>query len=181
MTEKDEVPQLPLYHGMRTNKTPDQIKKDGICTFESKIDMKKEIVLALKHFGKEKLLTVEGGKGYRVRRYLKQAESEFRRNIWASTDKDAACDWWAHANPEIISWMLHEIDIEPEKIDKYLSERFGNKCYNVRLKTTSRGQSSDFNTGLDCIPSNLIELIEECEECKYTLQSKSEIKKSKSL
>ena len=171
-TDDDEyegVPYQPLYHGIRTKKTEDQIKKEGFCTFATKVDMKREIVLALKYFGKEKLLTVtpSGGRFGRVRRYVEQAESKTRRNIWASTDKEAACRWWSQANPEIISWMLHDIEIPPEKIDKYLSERFGSNCYNIKLKITSRGHSADFNTGLDCMPPNLIEKIEEC-ECKYT-------------
>jgi len=168
----DEVPQLPLYHGIRTNKTSDQIKKEGFCTFGSEIDMKKEVILALKYFGKEKLSTIEKGKGYFVQSMLREVSDKFRRTIWASTNKNSACEWWARANPESISLLLSHIGIEPEKIDKYLSVRFGKNCYNIKLKMTSRGESANFNTGLECIPPNLIDSIEKCEDCKYTGETK---------
>lgn len=158
--------QYPLYHGIRSKKTSDQIKKEGFCTFSTKVDMKKEIMLALKYFGKEKLATIEKGKGYFVQNMIREVSGESRRNIWATTRKEAGCEWWSQANPEAVSLLLYHIDIEPEKIDKYLSERFGNNCYNIKLKITSE-PSSNFNTGLDCMPPNLIDKIEEC-ECKYT-------------
>ncbi len=168
LNEEDEELQSPLYHSIRTKKTIEQIKKEGFCTFGTGVDMKKEVMLALKHFGKEKLATVERGKGYLVQSMLREISGKERRNIWATTSEEAGCMWWAHANPEAISLLLHQIDIEPKEIDKYLSERFGKNCYNIKLKMTSLGSSPNFNTGLDCMPPNLIDTIEECEECKYT-------------
>ncbi len=159
---------FPLYHGIRTNKTPEQIKKEGFCSFGTKVDWKKEAISALKYFGKEKLATVRRGKGYLVRSMLEEVKGKMRGDIWATSDKEAACRWWAHANPESISLLLHQIDIEPDKIDKYLSERYGKNCYNIKLKMTSLGSTTNFSTGLKCIPPNLIDSIEECKECKYT-------------
>lgn len=157
-----------LYHSIRTNKTPEQIKNEGFCTFGTKVDMKKEVMLALKYFGKEKLTTVEKGKGYLVQSMLREVSGKERKNIWATTSKEAGCEWWAHANPESISLLLYHIGIETERIDKYLSERYGKNCYNIKLKMTSLGHNPNFNTGLDCIPPNLIDSIEECKDCKYT-------------
>lgn len=168
-TNDDEYDlQYSLYHGIRSKKTSDQIKKEGFCTFSTKVDMKKEIMLALKYFGKEKLVTIEKGKGYLVQSMIREVSGKSRRNIWATTRKEAGCEWWSQANPEVVSLLLHHvIDIEPEKIDKYLSERFGTNCYNIKLKIKLSEPNSNFNTGLDCMPPNLIDKIEEC-ECKYT-------------
>jgi len=160
--------QLPLYHGIRTKKSIEQIKKEGFCKYGTEIDLKKEIMTALRYFGKEKLATVEKGKGYLVQSMLREVFDRRRRNVWATTDEEAGCEWWAHASPEHISLLLHQIDIEPEEIDKYISERFGKNCYNIKLKMTSLGSNPNFNTGLDCIPPSLIDIIKECDECKYT-------------
>jgi len=165
---EDEEIQLPLYHGIRTNKTPEQIRKEGFCKYGTKVDMKNEIMSALRYFGKEKLATIEKGKGYLVQSMLREISYKGRRNIWTTTSKKAGCMWWAHASPEHISLLLGQIDIEPEKIDKYLSERYGKHCYNIKLKITSLGSNPNFNTGLDCIPPNFIDTIEECNDCKYT-------------
>ena len=162
----ERIEQYSLYHGIRTKKSPEQIKKEGFCKYGTEIDMKKEIMDALKYFGKEKLATVEKGKGYLVQSMIREVSGKTRRNVWATTHEEAVCEWWASASPEHISLLLQLIGIEPEKIDKYLSERFGNNCYKVKLKITAE-PSSNFNTGLDCIPPNLIDKIEEC-ECKYT-------------
>jgi hypothetical protein len=166
--DKDNVPQYPLYHGMRSKKSADQIKREGFCAYGSFIDEKKNIVNALIYFGKEKLLTTEGRKGYRVRSAIREIRDPQRRVVWTTTNKDAPCAWWSHSNPEHISLPLHQIDIDPEKIDKYLSEKFGHDCYNVKLKMTARGQYPNFNTGINCIPPNLIDSIEKCKECKFT-------------
>jgi hypothetical protein len=167
----EEYDQLPLYHGLRSKKTPEQIKKEGFCTFATPIDARKNIIDSLKFFGKEKLLTVKGGKGYRVRGLVEEVNRNLgqnRLNIWATTDKDAGCRWWAHANPEHVSLALDAAGVEPENIDKYLNEKFGRNCYNIKLKIKSMGENFNFNTGLNCIRPNLIESIEECKECKYT-------------
>jgi len=174
MQDKSDVPYIPsypLYHGKRSNKTPEQIKKEGFCVYGSSVDERKNIVEALRYFGKEKLLTTEGRRGDRVRSAIREISdpySDSRRSLWATTEKDAPCKWWAHSNPEHISLTLHQIDIEPEKIDKYLKEKFGTNCYNIKLKITARGEALNFNTGLNCIPPNLIESIEKCKQCQYT-------------
>jgi hypothetical protein len=168
MQEEDKVPQYPLYHGMRSKKSADQIKREGFCAYGSPIDEKKNIVDALRYFGKEKLLTTEGRKGDRIRSTIREIQEPSRRVVWATTSQDAPCAWWAHANPEHTSLPLHQIDIEPEKIDKYLREKFGSNCYNVKLKMIARGQYPNFNTGINCIPPNLIDGIETCKECKFT-------------
>lgn len=164
----EEAPYLQLYHGMRSKKSPEQIKKEGFCAYSTPIDEKKNIVDALRYFGKEKLPTTEGRKGDRVRGAIREIKEPERRVVWATTNKDAPCAWWSRSNPEHISLTLSQIDIEPEKIDKYLREKFGNNCYNVKLKITSRGGSSNFNTGINCIPPNLIDKVEECKKCQFT-------------
>jgi len=157
-----------LYHGIRTNKTIKQIKKEGYCKYGTKVDIKKEIVLALKYFGKEKLVTTHSGKGDLVRNMIREVSEKGRRNIWTTTNPEAGCAWWAHASPEHISLLLNYAEIKPEKIDKYLSEKYGKNCYNIKLKMTSLGHNLNFNTGLECIPPNFIDSIEECKKCKYT-------------
>lgn len=167
----NNIPQYNLYHGMRSKKSADQIKREGFCAYGTSVDERKNIIDALRYFGKDKLLTTAGRKGDFVRgaiREVSSPDSERRRSVWATTSKDAGCKWWSHANPEHISLMLHQIDIEPEKIDKYLSGKFGNKCLNVKLKMTSRGQETNFNTGLNCIPPHFIESVETCKKCQYT-------------
>ncbi len=159
---------LPLYHALRTNKTSEQIKKEGFYKYGTKVDMKNEIMSALRYFGKEKLATSNKGKGYLIQSMLKEVSDKNRRNIWATTDEEAGCRWWAHASPEHISLLLHQINIEPEKIDKYLSEKYGKNCYNIKLKMTCLGTNPNFNTGLDYIPPNFIDSIEECKDCEYT-------------
>ncbi len=166
--EKDEMSQYPLYHGMRSKKSADQIKKEGFCAYGSPIDEKKNIIEAIRHFGKEKLLTTEGRKGDRIRGAIREIREPERRVVWATTTKDAPCEWWAHSNPEHISLTLHQIDIDPEKIDRYLGEKFGYNCYNVKLKMTAQGQYPNFNIGINCVPPNLIDSTEKCKWCKFT-------------
>jgi len=164
----------PTYHGMRSKRTPENIKKEGFCSYGTPIDEKKNIVDALKHFGKEKLLTTsreQGGKSYRVRSIVDEIMyklGKHRLNTWATTSKEAPCSWWSHANPEHISLVLDAAGVNADEIEEYLKDKFGSNCYNVKLKITSLGTNPNFNTGLNCIPSSLIDLIEECEECKYT-------------
>lgn len=165
------MPDLPLFHGMRSKKTPDKIKKEGFCSYDSPVDEKRKIIAALKYFGKEKLLTVNSSKGYIIRSILNEMMSLHNRNrlnTWATTDKDAPCEWWSHANPEDISLVLNAAGISEEEIEKYLKDKFGSNCYNVKLKITSRGSNPNFNTGLNCIPPSLIDIIKKCDECKYT-------------
>lgn len=100
---KDDVPQYSLFHGMRSKKSADQIKREGFCAYGSPIDERKNIIDALRHFGKEKLLTTEGRKGYRVRSTIREIHEPERRIVWATTEEDAPCSWWAHSNPEHIS------------------------------------------------------------------------------
>lgn len=164
----EEVPYYPLYHGMRSKKSPEQIKKEGFCAYGTVVDERKNIIDALRYFGKEKLLTTEGRKGDRVRCAIREIKNPERRVVWATTSEDASCAWWSHSNPEHISLTLSMIDIEPEKINKYLKEKFGSNCYNVKLKMTSRGTSGNFNTGINCIPPYFIDSIEECKQCKFT-------------
>jgi len=158
---------------MRSKKSAEEIKKEGFCAYSTRIDEKKNIIDALKHFGKEKLLTTKGGKGSTVTKAIREVsseDSERRRSVWATTNKDASCKWWARANPEHISLTLHEINIEPEKIDRYIKEKFGSNCYNIKLKITSRGEDNNFNTGFNCVPPNLIDKVEKCKQCQYTSQ-----------
>ena len=164
----EETQDYKLYHGIRSKKSPQQIKKEGFCAYGTPIDERKNIIDALKYFGKEKFLTTEGRKGDRVRGAIREIKDPERRVVWATTSKDASCTWWSHSNPEHISLTLHQIDIEPEKIDKYLREKFGDNCYNIGLKMTSRVEHTNFNTGINCIPPNLINSVEKCEQCKFT-------------
>lgn len=177
MNEEDKVPQYNLYHGMRSKKTPEQIMKEGFCvTYMTIVDAKKEIKNALRHFGKEDLLTRTGTTGELIRQEIRMIGGKNRRNVWATTDEEAPCEWWAHSNPEHISMVLHYAGIESSKIDKYLKETYGENCYNIKLKMTSRGTNPNFNTGLNCIPPQLIDIIEECEECKYTGKEHKKLK-----
>ncbi len=171
MTEKNELKYYPLYHGMRSKKTSDEIKKEGFCSYSNPINERKNIVDALKYFKKEKLLTTEGKRGSVIREIVAEITHNLKKsrlNTWATTNKESACAWWAHTNPEHITLVLDAAGISAEEIDSYLRNRFGDECYSVKLKMTSLGSSPNFNTGLNCIPANLIELVEKCDECKFT-------------
>ncbi len=45
-----------LFHGRRSKKSIEELKKEGFCAYVSPEDEAKLIIDALKHFGKEKLL-----------------------------------------------------------------------------------------------------------------------------
>jgi hypothetical protein len=175
MKEKDigqnEEIEFPLYHGMRTKKSPEQIKKEGFCSYGTHIDEKKKIIDALKYFGKEKTITSKHRRGGLVKGIINEVSGsfeKFRLNTYATTTPEASCNWWARANPEHISLSLHYLGINDDKIDKYLKEKFGNNCVRVELKMTSKGEESNFNTGLNCIPPNLIKDVKKCKSCDYT-------------
>lgn len=89
MIDKDEVPQYPLFHGMRSKKSADQIKREGFCAYGSSIDEKKNIIDALRYFEKEKLLTTEERKGDRVRSATREIREPERRVVWATTSQEA--------------------------------------------------------------------------------------------
>lgn len=158
-----------LYHGIRTNKTPDQIKRHGFCvTYLTPVDAKKEVLTALRHFGKEKLLTLSGGKGSLIRQELEMMKSAHRRNVWATTEEKSVCEWWANANPEHISQVLQFADINPNDINRYLNEKYGKNCLEIKMKIDTLGTNSNFNTGLSCIPPELIDEVKKCKSCVYT-------------
>jgi len=171
MTDEDDILQLPLYHGMRTKKSSEQIKKEGFCSYGTPIDEKKNITDALKYFGKEKIITSNKRKGGLVRGLIDEVSKNrehFRLNTYATTEPDAPCNWWARANPEHVSLALHYLGIEDSKVDKYLKEKFGDNCIRIELKMTSSGSESNFNTGLNCISPNLIKDIKKCKSCNYS-------------
>lgn len=159
----------PLYHGIRTNKTADQITRDGLCvTYRTSVDAKIEVINALRYFGKEKLLTSSGGKGSLIRNELNAMKSPHRRNIWATTEKDSVCEWWANANPEHISQVLQFADVDTRDINKYLNENYGKNCLEIELKMNTLGSNPNFNTGLSCISPDMIASIRKCKSCIYT-------------
>ena len=117
--EEGHTVDLPLYHGVRT-KNPERIRKEGICTFRTLIDTRREIIIALKYFGKHKLLYTVGGRGELIRGQLIEMQDPARRTIYlTSMGKEAACSW-ATRNPEFVSLTLSNIDISNEEIYRYL-------------------------------------------------------------
>jgi len=162
----------PLFHGMRSKKTEDQIQREGFCSYGSPIDEARHIISALRHFGREKLITANSGRSVRIRQLIAEVRlSKGRLNTWASTDINATCSWWSRANPEHVSLALNFAGISEKVIDRYLKETFGNNCYSVELKMTSLHPERNFNTGLNCVPPNLIRKVKKCKTCDYSGQA----------
>lgn len=170
-----------LFHGMRSKKSAEQIKKEGFCSYGSPVDEKKAIITALKHFGKEKILHQKSQKGELLRGMINEItekNSKGRLYTWGTTVDNAPCAWWAIANPEHISLTLHYAGISEQDINKYLSEKYGTNCYRIKLdlklneleEKYLRHTHNNFNTKKRCIlPHEIIEIIK-CKSCNYTGQ-----------
>ena len=162
----------PLFHGMRSKKSEEEILRNGFCAYKSPVDESREIRLALKFFGKENLLSSHSSRGYRIRMLMNEMRLSKRRlNAYASTNIDATCNWWARANPEHVSLALNFAGIPDNVIDRYLKDRFGENCYTVELKLTSKESNPNFNLGMNCIPPNLIRTVKKCRSCDYSGQA----------
>ena len=159
-----------LYHGMRSKKSPEQIRREGFCAYDPNADLSKDIIDALRHFKKENILREDESNidAETIRTNIRTIRDPFRKATWATTYSDRPCGWWAHANPEHISESLSHAGISPTEIDKYLREKYGDRCYNVKLKLTKEYQWKNANTEINCIPPELIDSVEECKDCRYT-------------
>lgn len=173
-----------LFHGMRSKKSAEQIKKEGFCSYGSPVDEKKAIIDALKHFGKEIILHQQSRKGELVRSQINEITEKHgkgRLSTWATTEKDAPCNWWARANPEHISLALGHSGVSEKDTAKYLDDKYGKNCYNVELDLKSTedierrskfGSSSiNYNTNKNCIKPSEIKDVKKCKSCNYTYQS----------
>ena len=58
--DEEEDEHLPLFHGMRSKKSAEQIEKEGFCSYGSPEEGKKNVIDALKYFGKDRLLHSQG-------------------------------------------------------------------------------------------------------------------------
>ncbi len=154
--------EFPLVHGRRSKMTTQQIMKQGICNM-SPVDFKQELNLALKHFGKEKMLHLSQD---RINRMIGGKKREIqdisRQNIWLSTEPNYSCDW-AERSPEYITLALDYFKIPKEKIDKYLHERFGS-CKVIELNETFPYELN-INSMKRCIEPHQIKKVTECNKC----------------
>lgn len=94
----------PLFHGMRSKKTAEQIKREGFCVYTENNEPE-AILRALKAFGKE-VNNIKGYDGDLIKMNIETVNDPHRKVTWASADRTAACGWWANANPEHISDSL---------------------------------------------------------------------------
>jgi len=168
-----------LFHGMRSKKSAEQLKKEGFCSYGSPVDEKKAIVNALKYFNKEKVLHQQSTKGELVRSMINEItekQSKGRLSTWATSVEKATCDWWSRANPEHISLVLGHVGIDEKHIDEYLNEVYGKNCYSVELnlKLTELQQKilrhtfTNFNTNKRCILPSEIKEVRKCKSCDYS-------------
>ena len=51
--DEEEYEHIPLFHGMRSKKSAEQIEKEGFCSYGSPEEGKKNVIDALKYFGKD--------------------------------------------------------------------------------------------------------------------------------
>ena len=157
--EAEYEKQYNLYHGMRSKKSAEQIKREGFCAYNTNIDIKRNVINSLKFFGKEQVLSSSGRTGQLVRFHLHKDSPLNRRNIWATTRKDIATDY-ALTSPEHVSMILQNVGIPKENIVRYLREKQGSNCHVIKLKLTSLGPNINFNTGLNCVSPHFIDSIE---------------------
>ncbi len=170
--------QPPIFHGMRSKKSAEQLKKEGFCSYGSSVDEKKAVVDALKHFNKEKFLHGHGHKSFLIKREIEHVMDK-RRSTYATVAKEAPCNWWARANPENISLVLGYVGVKEKDVDKYLGEKYGKNCYNVELdlKLSDREKEElkynqiNFNTGKRCIKPSEIKDVKKCKSCEYTYKA----------
>jgi len=153
---------LPLYHGVRT-KNPEKIKDKGICyRFETRIDAKKAIEDALKHFGKEKLMRSEGYKGDLIRSFVRSVESPERRVIYLSScDNEEIPCFWADQNPEFVSHVLEIAGVNRDDAKKYLSEKYGDP-HIIEMNETYPVEDRNINSHQRCITPDEIKKIKRC-------------------
>lgn len=159
----------PLYHGMRSKKTSEQIKKEGFCSYTENNEAE-AILRALDTFGKDPN-NIKGYDGDLIRMNIETVNKPHRKVTWASADRTAACGWWSHANPEHISDSLYHAGVEPRKINEYLNTQYGNKCYVVKLRKhiemSPANPPPNVSTGINCIPPDTIDEVRECGFCNY--------------
>lgn len=168
-----------LFHGRRSDKSAEELKKEGFCAYGSPEDETNSIIDALKHFGKEKLLKKRDTAGWLIQNQLEQISEKQRKgrlSTYATTVEDAPCKWWARANPEHISLVLDVAGVKDKDIDKYLKEKYGKNCYTIELDLALTKEQEeelefrylDYNTGKRCILPSEIKEIRKCKNCNYS-------------
>lgn len=153
---------LPLYHGLRT-KNPDVIFEKGFCAFVTRYDAREEILKALRYFGKERLIRIEGMRGELIRHELAMMGRVYRRTIHVTTDGKVGACCWAERNPEFIYFTLHHAGIDDEDTYNYLSETYGAQ-YVISLKETYPIPNPNLSLRQQCLPPEQIESIEPCHD-----------------
>lgn len=163
LAKKGEKPkQLQLWHGTRRRETPEEVKAKGICTFKSEVEGRLQIIQALRHFGKEKLLTTTGTTGQHLQSLMAEISSRRRRVIWATTLEDRVCGWSAR-NPEIVLLALSAAQVPSSDIAKYLRGKYG-RCYKIKLRHTVPINYPNIPLNSMCLKPEDIESVEECGE-----------------
>lgn len=157
---------FPLYHGVRTNKSEDEIKKHGLCYPQKSLH--EDIVKALNYFNKyDTAMKLEGWEGLLVRHTIEKIDDEHRKAIWVTADKLAPCRWWAHANPEPISEVLYRVGVSKKDINEYLNKNYGKNCYSIKLKKHINVLVPDYRLNEKCITSDMINSVHKCGYCNY--------------
>jgi len=160
----------PLFHGMRSRRTAEQIKREGFCSYNEPNEAQ-AILRALNFFGKRVEDLPEGFSKDTIKMNIETVDTPRRKATYASADRTAACGWWAHANPEHISESLYRADVDPRYINKYLNRQYGDKCYVVKLKKyvemSPVNPPPNVSIEQNCIPPEMIDDVRECGFCNY--------------
>jgi hypothetical protein len=159
----------PLYHGMRSHKSAEEIKKEGFCAYGD--NEKENILKALKFFNKLYTINQKGYDSDLIRMNLETVDRPHRKVAWASADRTAACGWWANANPEHISDSMLHAGVDPKQINTYLNKEYGKNCYIVKLKQRVEFSPSNpppnVSLNKNCIIPKMIEDVRQCGFCNY--------------
>ena len=132
--------EVNLYHGTRRKETPEEIKRNGICTFNVG-----EVEQFIDEATRQCKIEIEAGPRVclwmdRAANNLKESFSgrdrEFKKEqpiLWASIWGDRSCNW-AFRNPELVHDAFY-YNTPTKAMDKILTDLFGTpKTIKARVK-----------------------------------------------
>jgi len=146
---KTERVDVPLFHARRSFLSPEVIAKEGVGTYADEAQVDKEIRSALRHFGKEHLVSPKSGS--KLSRYIEREKREFpqfhygseaRRQIYLTTQPEE-CFMWASGFPSVVRDTLVRAGVPGRKIKQYLDEKYGRR---VRLKLSYKPTVVELDT-----------------------------------
>lgn len=159
-TLRDVKVKIPLYHGTRQKLSAEEIKEKGIVTYKSGSQAEKEVLKALKYFGKENYARFPN-KGAIVQSILNEARAT-RRPFFSCTPWEEATSSWSSRAPELVCLALDGAGVSKKDTKKYLDETYGKR---YKLKVNLKGSPTlasinhnynDIHTGRKIITSKEI-------------------------